>query len=285
MRVVPHPTRNPCQEEAPALQIAIITERDHVWALSAWERTIPKLRADGHEIVGLWTCPPALGKLRGNAIARWYLNAFGPADFAKLGAFAITAKLRRLIGRRPLSFRSLAKRNGIPFAECPSPNSDAFLSRIGDQKIDALLVTVSYILGESALAAPTRGTINKHAAALPHNRGLFPYFWATLNGTPQGVSYHVVTPGIDEGPLLVQDLSIPPGSLRTMVRFYLYVFRTFPDQIRAAVAALGRAETLPHNTTATPSYFGRPTREDVAAFRRKGGNIITINDIAGAWTL
>jgi methionyl-tRNA formyltransferase len=137
----------------------------------------------------------------------------------------------------------------------------------------------------AVLSTPTLGTINKHAAALPANRGLFPYFWAKLHGTPQGVSYHLVTPGIDEGPILVQDRNIPHAALGSMTQFYLYVFGAFPERMTESVSRLVRRCELAQPADVRPSYHGLPTRHEVARFREKGGRIIALSDMVRAATL
>lgn len=44
--------------------------------------------------------------------------------------------------------------------------------------------------------------INLHIAHLPWNRGADPVFWALHDNTPLGVTIHVMTMGIDTGPIL-----------------------------------------------------------------------------------
>jgi hypothetical protein len=46
--------------------------------------------------------------------------------------------------------------------------------------------------------------INLHISLLPYNRGADPTAWGFLEGTPQGVSIHLIDAGIDTGPVLVQ---------------------------------------------------------------------------------
>lgn len=266
-------------------RIAIISDPDPVWSLSAWERTIPGLLADGHRLVGIWTCSPALGDRRGAGIPAWYLRTFGLPDFLKLGAFAALARAARALRGRALTFRALAARHGAAFGTCRTPNDPRFVVWLQNEQIDILLISVGVILGDRVIAAPRLGTINKHAAALPANRGLFPYFRARLHGTPQGVSYHRVTRAVDEGPLLVQDRAIPARSLRSMLCFYLYVFRTFPDRMREAVVALLTGDEVQPGIDLVPSYHGLPTERDVAAFRMQGGRIISLSDIPKALLL
>src|SRR3954454_847740 len=274
---------------AAGMRIAIITESDTVWSLPAWERTTALLEQDGHIIVGIWTCPAILGRNRGSAVPIWYLRVFGVVDFLKLGLFALVANVGRLIGAtvgsRVRSFNALAGKHRAFYGRCQSPNVPAVITWLQEEQIDILLITVGFILSRAVLAAPRLGTINKHAAALPANRGLFPYLWAKLHRTPQGVSYRLVTLGIDEGALLVQDRNIPAAALRSMVGFYLHVFRTFPERMREAIARLARGATLQPPADLTPSYHGLPTRKAVRAFRRSGGKIIAWSDLPRALAL
>ncbi len=46
--------------------------------------------------------------------------------------------------------------------------------------------------------------INLHISFLPYNRGSHPVFWSAYEGTPSGVSIHIIDEGIDTGPLLFQ---------------------------------------------------------------------------------
>lgn len=60
------------------------------------------------------------------------------------------------------------------------------------------------ILPKSALALPRWGWVNVHRSYLPYNRGLEPLLWAVLDGTPVGVSLHVMTEQVDAGPVIAQ---------------------------------------------------------------------------------
>lgn len=48
--------------------------------------------------------------------------------------------------------------------------------------------------------------INLHIALLPFNRGSHPNFWSFWDGTPAGVTIHLVDEGIDTGDILYQKL-------------------------------------------------------------------------------
>jgi folate-dependent phosphoribosylglycinamide formyltransferase PurN len=255
-----------------------------VWALPAWARTADLLTKDGHTLVGVWTFPAILAKHRGRQVPLWYLRTFGILDTAKLAAFATVARLARR--GRVRSFADIAAQHGAQSLSAPTPNASGVVSWLVENEIDVALIAVSFVLGKAVLGAPVLGTINKHAAMLPANRGLFPYFWAKLHGTPQGVSYHLVTPGIDEGATLARDSDFSEADLASMVAFYVRVFRAFPEKMLEAVRQLDRGSRAPAIDIA-PSYFGLPSREDVARFRARGGRIIRFADVLSGprlWT-
>lgn len=60
------------------------------------------------------------------------------------------------------------------------------------------------ILPPELLALPRWGWVNVHRSYLPYNRGLDPLQWAVIDGTPAGVSVHVMTDRIDAGPIVAQ---------------------------------------------------------------------------------
>lgn len=47
--------------------------------------------------------------------------------------------------------------------------------------------------------------INLHISYLPYNRGAHPNFWSFFDGTPAGVTIHLIDEGIDTGPILFQE--------------------------------------------------------------------------------
>ena len=46
--------------------------------------------------------------------------------------------------------------------------------------------------------------VNLHISLLPFNRGSHPNFWSHFDGTPSGVTIHLIDQGIDTGPYLFQ---------------------------------------------------------------------------------
>jgi methionyl-tRNA formyltransferase len=48
--------------------------------------------------------------------------------------------------------------------------------------------------------------INLHISYLPFNKGAHPNFWSFYEGTPAGVTIHLIDEGMDTGPILFQRL-------------------------------------------------------------------------------
>lgn len=61
-----------------------------------------------------------------------------------------------------------------------------------------------HILSEAALNSFDRGVVNLHPSFLPYNRGAHPAAWSIWEGTPNGVTIHLMDSGVDTGPILAQ---------------------------------------------------------------------------------
>ena len=48
------------------------------------------------------------------------------------------------------------------------------------------------------------GVVNLHPSYLPHNRGAYPNVWPLIDGSPAGVTLHLMDEGIDTGPILLR---------------------------------------------------------------------------------
>ncbi len=61
-----------------------------------------------------------------------------------------------------------------------------------------------HIIGGDTLAAAGCPFLNLHIGYLPYNRGAHPNFWAHADGTPSGVTIHLIDAGVDTGDILFQ---------------------------------------------------------------------------------
>lgn len=252
---------------------------DLLWSAVAWDRALPALAAAGCPVVAFWTCAARSGGTGAGGSPLWFLRTFGLPTFALLCLFLAGGLASRLLRGRPMSVSGCARRHGVPHARVEAPNSAAFAAEVEAAEIDVLVLMFDRIAKPALLAAPRLATINKHAAILPANRGLFPYFWARLKGEPQGVSFHVVEEEIDSGACLLQRRIEGPETA-SMVRFYRRVFLDYGSDLAEAVARLCRrrfeeAPVVPVES----SYQSLPTRADARAFAAAGGRLVRARDL------
>lgn len=67
-----------------------------------------------------------------------------------------------------------------------------------------LSINFRYLLKTPVIALPKLGCINLHFGYLPWNRGVFADAWSIIEGTPAGVTYHLIDSGIDTGAIVSQ---------------------------------------------------------------------------------
>ncbi|GAB3459656.1 hypothetical protein GCM10027321_17900 [Massilia terrae] len=80
-----------------------------------------------------------------------------------------------------------------------------------DQKISTtqgfdLVISFGYrhILRRDVISSSNAPIVNLHISYLPYNRGAHPNFWSFFDGTPSGVSIHLIDEGVDTGAVVVQ---------------------------------------------------------------------------------
>jgi hypothetical protein len=262
-------------------RIAIFTNADPVWALHAWARTIPELNRED-DVVGIYLFPSRLKRMEGSEIPLWYLRTFGIRDFFLLGAFAARRRFE-LLGKPYANWKKLAKAYDIELHTGNTPNDTDVVHWVRDNRIDVIFITVGHILKGEILDTPAVGIINKHAAVLPHCRGLFPYFWTKLTDAPAGVTFHRVEKGIDTGEILVQAKHMRQDPLMSMLRFYIDVFAAFPRMAKIAmdrIVAESYSKSSPTESSAdTATYYSAPTTADVAAYRGRSFSTTSFTDL------
>ena len=123
------------------------------------------------------------------------------------------------------TFADLAQRYGIPFHHLPlAAGSGAEAKRAQEQQIEALItehhidqvVLARYMqILSAAFCGFLRGrAINIHHSFLPSFKGAKPYFQAHDRGVKLiGATAHYVTPELDEGPIIEQDVARVDHSL------------------------------------------------------------------------
>ena len=61
-----------------------------------------------------------------------------------------------------------------------------------------------YIVSQKCIDIVSGNIINMHISLLPWNRGFSPNIWSFIDGTPKGVTIHMLSAGLDEGDILFQ---------------------------------------------------------------------------------
>lgn len=269
--------------ERPRWRLAVICQNERLWSLFAWNRVfrdnaIPSV----YELVGFWSCREKFAKLKKREVRGWYRRTFGLTTFVGLGMFHLVFRLvtafKQIAGQYHTSFMGLCRAKQVRHHHAASPNDPAFINWLITERIDVLVIMVGHILRAKVLQAPAKCIINKHASVLPANKGIFPYFWACLKGEPQGVSVHIVSERIDDGPLVYQRVVSDADSLRSMISFYFHTYKDYPQQLMQALTNVAAGKYITPSVDVKGSYHGLPTKEDVTAFRRHGGKILLFKD-------
>lgn len=94
---------------------------------------------------------------------------------------------------------------GIPLLTQQQLDGADIGDRIRGLQIDVgLSVNYGHILRRSFIDLIPNGIYNLHAGLLPYNRGTHTNVWSIVEGTPAGVSLHLIDEGVDSGPILAQ---------------------------------------------------------------------------------
>ncbi len=90
--------------------------------------------------------------------------------------------------------------------EAPALREVKTLDQIKSLNADvALSVMFDYILKKEFLNLFPQGCFNLHPSYLPYNRGNYPNVWSIVDGTPAGVTLHIVDEGVDTGLIIAQE--------------------------------------------------------------------------------
>lgn len=98
------------------------------------------------------------------------------------------------------------------------PRSVAWLSSFAP---DYLVSGGVGIFRRPLLDLPLRGVINVHPGLLPEYRGVDPVLWALADGGELGATVHLMSEGIDEGPILLRAPLVAPPPERSVIGWRL----------------------------------------------------------------
>lgn len=170
-------------------------------------------------------------------------------------------ELRGIITLAP-RLEQWAKKRGVT-----SIKSDAdYRTVMAERPFDYLFaITHLSILPDDVISLPKRGAINFHDGPLPRYAGLYTPAWALIHREPRyGITWHLMTPGVDEGDILKQrefDVAPQETSLTINTRCFEIGIDTFAE-LTGELAAGTEQRTV--QDRAQRSYFGKHARPAAA---------------------
>ena len=166
------------------------------------------------------------------------------------------------------SILAFADENNIPTFKITSPNTEFFQKKLKELKPDVIINQSQSILKKELLQIPTIGTINRHNALLPKNRGRLTPFWVLYRKEKEtGVSIHFVNEGIDSGDIIVQEkFEVAPNE--TFNSLVKKNYQVAPKAMLKALEILEKGNyTLIKNTEALATYNSTPSLMEAMRYR------------------
>ena len=105
---------------------------------------------------------------------------------------------------RPLPVCDLIKETETQYIEVDRFDGSDAMEAIARLRPHYLVMGGAGIVKDPLLSAAAGGMINAHPGLLPEYRGLDPVLWSVWNNCPVGATLHVISEGIDEGPILMR---------------------------------------------------------------------------------
>ena len=251
------------------MRLVFLTQEDPFYLPKIYQYLLPKLKAEGHEVVAsiLFDVAP-FGKkeTKVKQLMDTY-KVFG------LG-FTIHYILQYAKGILGQDVKSVMGGNGVETIKLANrvnhPDSLAIIQSFEPD----LLVSLAgnEIFKQPLFNSAKYGVINLHSALLPKYRGLMPSFWVMRhNEEKTGVSVFFVDEGIDSGPIIVQKEVLLLN--RTQAELIWELKYRGADAIIEACKLVAKhgenTPTMPNNEKEM-TYYSRPTKEDVKVFKLSG---------------
>lgn len=106
----------------------------------------------------------------------------------------------------PPSFKELIDGKKIPVHFVENHNDEDTKNFLKKYSPDYIILGNTRILKEHIISTAKKGVLNSHPAILPQYRGLDCVGWSILNRDSVGATVHMVDPGIDSGPIIIQEI-------------------------------------------------------------------------------
>ena len=251
------------------MRLVFLTQEDPFYLPTIYQYLLPKLKAEGHEVVAsvLFDAAP-FGKKESK------LKQL--IDTNKVFGFGFTIHyiLEYAKGILGKDVKGVMEANGIETVKLAKRvNHPESLEIIQSFKPDLLVsLAGNEIFKQPLFESAKYGVINLHSALLPKYRGLMPSFWVMRhNEEKTGVSVFFVDEGIDSGPIIVQK-EVPLLDRTQAELIWELKYRGADAIVEACNLVAENGENTPTmaNDEKEMTYYSRPTKEDVKAFKSIG---------------
>jgi len=169
----------------------------------------------------------------------------------------LLAKNHRILGVISSAQRisQWAQSKSLPIIPCKK----GYVEKLKETDFDYLFsITHLAIIDDNVLALPKKGTVNFHDGPLPDYAGLNTPAWALINGEDRyGISWHQITPGVDEGDILKQsmfDVAADETSLSINTKCFAAALDSFPVLVDEMATDSTSSTT---QDLSQRSYFGK----------------------------
>jgi len=199
-----------------------------------------------------------------------HLSEIGVRRMASKVIALISSRVRlglgKILGAERLGGRSsweYANINHLSFSVIEDLNKGAALQRLKDLAPQVLVVCAcKNILKKSVLEIQGLQAVNLHPSLLPNYRGPTPTFWMRYNGEPEtGMTFHLMTPRIDVGPILLQ-YKVPLDRMLSEESTETELFTEAARHVEDVVMQVVRGEFPEQSQLGSGSYHSFPNSDD-----------------------
>ena len=251
------------------MRLLFLTQEDPFYLPKIYQYLLPKLKTEGHEVVAsvLFDVAP-FGKKESKVKQLMDTQkVFG----VRFTVYYILQYIKGLLG---VDVRGVMEAHGITTIKLLNGVNHAESLKIIQSYKPDLLVSLAgnEIFKQPLIDSAKHGIINLHSALLPKYRGLMPSFWVLrYNEEKTGVSVFFVDEGIDSGPIVVQK-EMPITDRTQAELIWDLKYRGADSIVEACNLISEHGENTPTlgNDQKDMTYYSRPTKEDVKAFKSLG---------------
>mgnify|MGYP006097168539 CR=1 FL=1 len=251
------------------MRLVFLTQEDPFYLPKIYQYLLPKLKESGHEVLAtiLFDVAPFgkkeskvkqlidTQKVFGSGFTLHYMMRYAKGLFRR--------NVPEVMADHNIEVVKLPHRVNHPSSieSIKKFNADLLVSLAGNE-----------IFKQPLFDSAKYGVINLHSALLPKYRGLMPSFWVMRNDEEiTGVSVFFVDDGIDSGPIIIHK-KVPLLNLSQAELIWELKYRGADAIVEACdlVAKHGKDTPTMENDKRDMTYYSRPSKEDVKAFRSIG---------------